>query len=203
MFLSFAGQTRHAADAAAVTGWLFAARRLGTELGPLVGRRLFGRDDDALRRQIAAGCAFAAVGHAVFAVTESLVAACACVTCAHAGGSMLWVGSTPFWQRHVDDAFRGRAYALEMLSMTIAFAAADVVAGLASDLHGSLRDLVWWTCAAVLTSGTAWTLRAAARLALARDEPDVARTQLEAARATGRLDRRDDALAAELLATLE
>lgn len=174
VFLSLAGQTRDPENAAAATGWLFAARGIGTGFGPIVGKRLFGKDDDGLRRQISAGFGFAGVGYAVFAVTEALLPACVAVAFAHVGGSMLWVGSTTYWQRHVDDTFRGRAYALEMLSMTLAFATAGVVAGWAFDAHGSLRDVVWWSCGAVLLSGAAWSLRAGPRLPEPREAVDVA-----------------------------
>ncbi len=176
VFLTLAGQTRNYPDAARATGWLFAARGIGTGFGPLVGRALFGKDDDGLRRQISAGFVFAGAGYAAFAITESLVATCVWVVVAHVGGSMLWVGSTTFWQRHVDDAFRGRAYAIEMLSMTMSFALASILAGWIFDAHGSLRDVVWWTCGAVFLSGAAWTWRAQSRVPTTSDIPATAST---------------------------
>ncbi len=137
-------------------GWLFCARGVGTGLGPILARRFIGSSDLLLRRQILFGFALAAFGYACFAVAPTLPLAFLCVTIAHMGGSTIWVGSTTFWQRRIDDAFRGRTFALEFLGMTVAFTTFGVLTGLLYDWTGSIEISVWSGCVAVALAGLAF-----------------------------------------------
>jgi predicted MFS family arabinose efflux permease len=148
----------HAAEGTALaTGLLYAARGLGTGLGPILARFFFGSSDVALRRQIGVGFAIAAAGYAAFGCVERLDAACACVAFAHLGGSVLWVASTVFLQKHVADAYRGRAFAVEFLSMNLAFAAGGALCGWLYDWSGSFTTTVWINSALVLALGATWS----------------------------------------------
>jgi MFS family permease len=165
VLLSLAGQARfgEAAEAnttgrtAVATGMLFASRGLGTGLGPILARLFFGSSDVALRRQISAGFAVAALGYALFGFAQRLDVACACVAFAHLGGSALWVASTVFLQKHVEDAYRGRAFTVEFLSMNLSFAVGGAVAGGLYDWSGSFAAAVWINAGLVLVLGAAWT----------------------------------------------
>lgn len=139
------------------TGMFFAARGLGTGLGPVLARRFLGTRDADLHRQIALGFLVAGIGYAFFATTSSLWVACAWICVAHMGGSTIWVASTAWWQRHVDNAFRGRAYALEFLGMTLSFAVGGLVAGFAYDATLSIETTVWVLCGMVFAMGLAWS----------------------------------------------
>ncbi len=138
------------------TGMLFAARGLGTGLGPFVARRVFGSRDGDLRRQIAWGFAIAIAGYALFANTPSLIMACLWVCVAHMGGSTIWVASTAWWQRHVQNEFRGRVYALEFLGMTLSFAMGGLAAGFLYDETLSIETAVWSLCSVLVVMGSAW-----------------------------------------------
>ena len=165
VMLSLAGQTRFGVNAsntleretAVATGMLYAARGLGTGLGPILARFFFDSSDAALRRQITIGFAIAATGYALFGCAQELSLACACVAFAHLGGSVLWVASTVFMQKHVEDRYRGRAFTAELLAMNLSFAAGAAFAGLLYDWTGSFAHTVWINAALVLALGATWT----------------------------------------------
>jgi len=104
------------------------------------------------------------VGYAFFAAATNLWVACAWVCFAHMGGSTIWVASTTLWQRHVQDAFRGRVFALEFLGMTLSFGAGGLVAGLLYDAQGSIEVAVWSLCAVLLVMAFAWRWSASGRM---------------------------------------
>ncbi|MCB9897287.1 MAG: MFS transporter [Planctomycetes bacterium] len=175
VMLSVAGAERFGANdpsapgevraAGFAVGMLFAARGLGTGLGPIVGGRLFGQDDAALLRQVSGGFLVAAAGYLGFGYADDLWTACAWVFAAHLGGASLWVASTLLWQRHVEDAFRGRVATLEMLGLTVAFSVGGLLAGALYDGLGDEGHVTALLCAATAVMGVLWTLlqRRAAR----------------------------------------
>lgn len=152
----FAGAGADPGTVGFVTGILFCARGVGTGLGPLLARRFFGSTDRALMRQILGGFTLAAIFYLGFAFSGSLALGFACVVVAHMGGSSLWVASTVLWQKRVDDAFRGRVFALEFFGMTLSFAIGGLIAGLLYDATGSIEETLVCTSAAVLVSGFLW-----------------------------------------------
>lgn len=156
------GTASAAGTAAVATGALYAARGAGTGLGPLLARAFSGSSDRSLKLQISLGFLVAACGYALFGTASGLSLACAWVALAHVGGSMLWVASTVYWQKHVEDAFRGRVFALEFLGMNLAFAAGGLLAGALYDRTGSLDLTVWTISILVLVLGLAWTVLARA-----------------------------------------
>jgi len=151
------GSTVEAGDAAFATGVLYAARGVGTGVGPYLAQALFGTSDRALERQIAWSFVVAAFGYAIFGLMENLAAASFWVAVAHLGGATLWVASTVRWQRHVHTGFRGRVYAFETLWMNVAFAAGGLVAGVVFDVSGSLTITAWTVAGLVLGLGAAWS----------------------------------------------
>ncbi len=154
------GETTEGGSTALAVGILFSARGIGTALGPIFGRAFVGSSDQMLRRQIAMGYAFGATGYALFAFTDTLLLAYPCIVLSHMGGSGLWVASTTLWQKHVDDAFRGRVFALEFLGMTAAFTLAGLATGFFYDWNLRIDVTTWVVCAAVAVMGTTWTFLA-------------------------------------------
>jgi MFS family permease len=143
-------------EVAVAMAWLFAGRGVGTGLGPILARALTGSSDRALRKQIGVGFAVAVVGYAAFAVTHELLLAFLAVTFAHMGGSVIWTSSTAWWQRHVDDAYRGRIFALEFLGVMILTAVSSLASGFAYDATGSLTGCTLVTAAIVAVLGALW-----------------------------------------------
>lgn len=146
-------------------GLLYAARGVGTGLGPVLARRWFGTQDRALARNVFGGFLVAAVGYSFVPLAQSLWLACLFVAIAHTGGSTIWVSSTVFWQRHVADEFRGRVHSLEFFGMTLSFSLWGLLVGRLADWTGSVDIALWTTAAAAVGGALAWS-RLARRLRL-------------------------------------
>ena len=116
-------------SAATGIGVLFAARGIGTAVGPIVARRMAGEVDR--RMQVWIGIAFLIGGvfYAAFGSATSFVVALIVLGVAHCGGSILWVFSTVLLQRTVDDKFRGRVFAAELALLTFTMAASNYTTG--------------------------------------------------------------------------
>ncbi|MFT5289052.1 MAG: putative MFS family arabinose efflux permease [Planctomycetota bacterium] len=142
---------------ALIVGLFYAARGLGTGAGPVIARRFLGSNDKDLRRQIRLGFALGALGYALIPLTSSFGAALACVALSHSGGSILWVASTTFWQRKVDNAYRGRVFALEFLGMTLSFALGGLAAALVFDATQDLKRTLWTSVSLVALGGLLWS----------------------------------------------
>lgn len=170
------GLDPHSAGAAGfATGLLFCARGIGTGLGPILARRRYGSSDASLRRQIAGGFVFAGLVYALFGSATHLWLAGLVVALAHMGGSTVWVASTTWWQRHVEDAYRGRVFAVEFFGMTVAFTAGGLLTGAVHDATGSIAWATYATCAVVLAGGAVWRLLARGATIDAPPEPVLER----------------------------
>jgi len=116
-------------DAAGGIGVLFAARGIGTAVGPIVARRMAGEGDR--RMQASIGIAFLIGGafYIAFGSATSFIFALVVLGIAHCGGSILWVFSTVILQRAVVDKFRGRVFAAELALLTLTMAASNYITG--------------------------------------------------------------------------
>jgi len=116
-------------SAATGIGVLFAARGIGTAVGPIVARRISG--EGKRRMQTTIGIAFLIGGafYIAFGSTRSFVVALLVLGLAHTGGSILWVFSTVLLQRGVEDSFRGRVFAAELALLTFTMAASNYLTG--------------------------------------------------------------------------
>jgi hypothetical protein len=92
-------------NAAGGIGVLFAARGIGTAVGPIVARRISGEGER--RMQASIGIAFLIGGafYIAFGSATSFIFALVVLGIAHCGGSILWVFSTVVLQRTVVDKF--------------------------------------------------------------------------------------------------
>src|SRR5215204_6198488 len=144
-------------DAAGGIGVLFAARGIGTAVGPIVARRISG---EGLRRmQISIGISFllAGVFYMAFGSATSFIFALVVLAIAHCGGSILWVFSTVILQRSVEDNFRGRVFAAEMALFTLTMAASNYITGeLLDRFQISPRIVTVGMGAFFLLPGLAW-----------------------------------------------
>ncbi|HKR61196.1 MAG TPA: MFS transporter [Pyrinomonadaceae bacterium] len=117
-------------------GVLFAARGIGTAVGPIVARRIAG--EGKLRQQASIGIAFLIGGlfYIFFGSTASFIVALLVLGIAHTGGSILWVFSTVLLQREVEDRFRGRVFAAELALLTLTMAGSNYLTGELLDRFG-------------------------------------------------------------------
>src|ERR1041384_4463409 len=101
-------------------GVLYAARGIGTAVGPVFARRIAG--ESQRRMQAAIGFAFLLSGvfYVAFGVAHNFALALLMLFIAHMGGSIIWVFSTVLLQSSVEDNFRGRVFAAELALLTLA-----------------------------------------------------------------------------------
>jgi MFS family permease len=123
-------------------GVLFAARGIGTAVGPIVARRIAG--ESRHRMQAAIGISFVIGGafYILFGSSTSFLFALLVLGIAHTGGSILWVFSTVLLQRGVEDNFRGRVFAAELALLTLTMAASNYLTGELLDRWGLSPRLV-------------------------------------------------------------
>jgi MFS family permease len=116
-------------SAATGIGVLFAARGIGTAVGPIVARRMAGESDRRMQTWIGIAFLIGGAFYAAFGSATSFVFALIVLGVAHCGGSILWVFSTVLLQRGVDDKFRGRVFAAELALLTLTMAASNYTTG--------------------------------------------------------------------------
>ena len=115
--------------AAGGIGVLFAARGIGTAVGPIVARRISGEGNRRMQASIGIAFLIGGIFYVAFGSATSFVFALVVLGIAHCGGSILWVNSTVILQRRVEDNFRGRVFAAELALLTLTMAASNYVTG--------------------------------------------------------------------------
>jgi MFS family permease len=115
--------------AAGGIGVLFAARGIGTAVGPILARRISGEGKQRMQASIGLAFLIGGVFYIAFGLATSLVVALVVLGIAHMGGSILWVFSTVLLQRAVEDNFRGRVFAAELALLTLTMAASNYITG--------------------------------------------------------------------------
>jgi MFS family permease len=140
-------------------GVLFAARGIGTAVGPIAARRLAG--DVPRRMQTSIGIAFIIGGafYIAFGSARNFIFALVVLAIAHTGGSILWVFSTVLLQQTVEDRFRGRVFAAELALLTLTMAASNYLTGEMLDRFGfSPRTVTIAIGTFFLMPGVIWLL---------------------------------------------
>ena len=123
-------------NAAGGIGVLFAARGIGTAVGPIVARRIAGEGNRRMQASIGISFLIGGVFYILFGSATSLWFALIVLGIAHCGGSILWVFSTVMLQRSVADTFRGRVFAAELALLTLTMAASNYATGEFLDRFG-------------------------------------------------------------------
>jgi MFS family permease len=116
-------------SAATGIGVLFAARGIGTAVGPIVARRIAGEGKKRMQASIGIAFLIGGVFYIAFGASTSFIFALVVLGIAHTGGSILWVFSTVLLQRDVMDNFRGRVFAAELALLTLTMAASNYLTG--------------------------------------------------------------------------
>ena len=137
-------------------GILFAARGLGTGIGPVLARSLF---TDERRWPVVLGACVVASGLgylSVAAVADYRWAVAACVVFAHAASGANWVLSTTLLQERSRDAFRGRVISTDWLLVTLVESASIFVASLLLEAGVGLVTVVVGLALVEVVSGLVW-----------------------------------------------
>ena len=116
-------------DAATGIGVLYAARGIGTAIGPVFARRLAGESRTRMQTIIGLSFLVGGVFYAAFGGATNYAVALVMLAVAHMGGSILWVFSTVLLQQGVEDNFRGRVFAAELALLTLTMAASNYAVG--------------------------------------------------------------------------
>ena len=116
-------------NAAQGIGVLFAARGIGTAVGPIVARRISGEANTRMQTSIGLAFMLAGAFYIAFGSATSFIFALVVLGIAHCGGSIIWVFSTVILQRTVEDNFRGRVFAAELALVTLTMAASNYLTG--------------------------------------------------------------------------
>ncbi|HVF55369.1 MAG TPA: MFS transporter [Pyrinomonadaceae bacterium] len=147
------------ARAATGMGVLFAARGVGTAIGPIVARRLLAGTRASMQRAIGISFLVGGVFYVAFGRAPNFALALAALVIAHAGASITWVFSTVLLQSSVEDAFRGRVFAAELTLLTLMLAASNYATGEALDRFGyTPRDMAVALGLIFMIPGAAWFL---------------------------------------------
>lgn len=117
-------------------GVLFAARGIGTAVGPIVARRWAGETPRQMQTAIGIAFLIGGVFYIAFGSAYNFIFALVVLLIAHTGGSILWVFSTVLLQRAVEDQFRGRVFAAELALLTLTMAASNFIVGELMDHFG-------------------------------------------------------------------
>ncbi len=115
------------------TGLLFAARGLGSALGPIAATRFVRNNFPRLLTTCGVAGFLFAFGYLGAAVSPTLIIACLCVMAAHFGGGAQWTLSTYGLQMRSPDRLRGRVLAGDMALVTLTLGMSSVVAGILSE----------------------------------------------------------------------
>jgi MFS family permease len=140
-------------------GALYAARGIGTAIGPLAASRFFA--ETRRQMQIAIGVSFFISGifYVAFGCATNFLLALLLLLVAHTGGSILWVFSTVLLQRTVEDQFRGRVFAAEMALLMLMMASSNYATGELLDRLGySPRTITVGIGLIFLVLGIVWFL---------------------------------------------
>ncbi|HEU5003702.1 MAG TPA: MFS transporter [Actinomycetota bacterium] len=126
----FATHSFHASDAG--IGILYAARGLGTLLGPFPARAFVGGDTRRLFPAIGAAMALFGAAYLAFPAAPGIWAAAGIVTVAHLGGGTQVAMTGYGIQVLVPDRVRGRILALELGTITLSMSTSLLLAGWAA-----------------------------------------------------------------------
>lgn len=116
-------------EAARGIGVLYAARGIGTAIGPIVFRRFAGETRERMLAAIGISFLIGGLFYMAFGGATNFALAIILLAVAHAGGSTLWVNSTVLLQATVEDNFRGRVFAAELALLTLTMAGSNYVTG--------------------------------------------------------------------------
>lgn len=138
-------------------GWLYAARGLGSGMGPIATRRWF-PDSSSWPRMMglwvaASGTCYLLVSFVDWRAATVLVL----VVMAHTTSGANWVASTVLLQERTEDRYRGRVFATQWLILTLADSVAIITAAVLLESGTvDLRGAIGFFAGVQILSGLAW-----------------------------------------------
>ena len=154
--LALLGESLAPGRHAAAIGVLFAARGIGTGIGPVLGRRWF--LDPVQWPRVLAVCIIVSGGfYSIVGVMPWSFLIALPVVVAHAASGLNWVFSTVMLQSRTTDAFRGRVFSTEWVVVMLADTASILMASLVLELGLlTLKQAVLAFACLQMVSGLIW-----------------------------------------------
>ncbi len=150
-------------------GILYAARGIGTGIGPVLGRRLFRRESGWIRA-MGLFMIFCGLMYCITSWLSSIVLMSIFVLLAHMASGSNWVMSTVLLQRRSPDLFRGRVFSTEWLLFTLAQSVSVTVASFILEYDWlTIRECMLAFAILLIISGSFWLIKVAPR---EKDAPD-------------------------------
>ena len=138
-------------------GLLYAARGVGSGVGPLIGDRFSRGLEPRMWRIINVAFFVMGASYLAFSRAPSLIFGALAVMCAHCGGSNVWVMSTTLLQLNVPDRLRGRIFALDTGILMAMVSASNYLIGVGLDTWKlTPRQLAAALGCALLVPAIAW-----------------------------------------------
>ncbi|MDX1641934.1 MAG: MFS transporter [Balneolaceae bacterium] len=142
-------------------GILYAARGIGTGIGPVLGRRIF-RQETGWVRAMGLFMIFCGLMYCVTSWLGSIVLMSIFVLLAHMASGSNWVMSTVLLQRRAPDIFRGRVFSTEWLLFTLAQSVSVTIASLILEFEWlTIRECMLAFAILLILSGLFWLFKIA------------------------------------------
>ena len=137
-------------------GLLYAARGIGTGIGPVIARKHF-TNERTWVRLMGASIALSGAMYLVVGLTHHWWMMFVFVLLAHAASGANWVTSTVLLQKRSKDTFRGRVFSTEWLLFTLGNSLSVIVASLLLEWGWFLlQDLIAYFAIGLLLAGAVW-----------------------------------------------
>jgi hypothetical protein len=142
-------------------GVLYAARGVGTGIGPVIGRRIF-IEESTWVKAMGYCMIFGGLMYALLSGMESLIWIALLVMAAHIASGANWVMSTVLLQRRAPDTFRGRVFSTEWLLFTLSQSISVTFAAIMLEFGFlSIRQAVLLFALLLVGIGIFWLLKIA------------------------------------------
>ncbi|MDX1439266.1 MAG: MFS transporter [Rubricoccaceae bacterium] len=157
LFLALLGDTLFEGAHTTGIGILFAARGLGTGIGPVVARSLFPNERPwPLLLGLCIG--ITGLGYVVLSFVWWPMLIIVLVIIAHASSGANWVLSTTLLQQRSEDRFRGRVFATDWFFVTMIQSGSIVAGALLLEAGVALRAVIVIFGALQIVTGLLWTV---------------------------------------------
>ena len=146
-----------AGHGALAVGLLYAARGVGSGIGPLIGDRLTGGIQNTMWRSIGISFFVTGAAYIAFSCSPTLVLALLFLLIANMGTSNIWVMSTSLLQLNTPDNVRGRVFSLDFGALMLMIAISNYLMGLGLDTWGlTARQLAGALGFVMIVPGILW-----------------------------------------------
>ncbi|MEO1021133.1 MAG: MFS transporter [Bacteroidota bacterium] len=138
-------------------GLLYAARGIGTGIGPIIGRRAFANEKDWIK-VMGGSILLAGLMYVVVGWSSSVILMIVFVLLAHAASGANWVMSTVLLQKRTEDVFRGRIFSTEWLLFTLGNSLSTFLASVILEFGWiPVKTLMMVYGLLMMLAGVAWT----------------------------------------------